>query len=308
MGNMKMLSKTTTILLVILLLFSTSVYAYEITSFNTEIEVYNDGVAKVINHIILDTTDIKETFSVPVFSPDSVIVKDEDEELKFAILGTEIIIQPRMKMKDYKVNVQYLTNTLTSKNNDIWSITYSIPKYKDINVDKVYKAGLILSLPSTVTISKFSDDGFIFSENGKINIGWKFDLKSDEDTKIEVTYNNILNRGVDLIKIGFYSLLTIILFVVIFFCMKKGYFKITKRITKGKKDILKTLEDKEKEVIILLLGNKHQLYQSKIHKDTSISKATLSRIIKRLEERTLIEVRPSGNTNLILLQEWFIKK
>ena len=45
-----------------------------------------------------------------------------------------------------------------------------------------------------------------------------------------------------------------------------------------------------------------------IQKDTGINKATLSRIIKRLEAKKLVEVRPTGNTNLILLNEWFIKK
>ena len=282
--------------------------AYTIENFNTEIEVYNDGVAKVVNNIVLDTTKIKDTFSIPAYSPESVIVIDKTGELKFATLDQEIIVKPRTRSKTYEVRTQYLTNGITSKKDGEWAINYLIPSNKKIKADDVKEAGLILSLPNTVSISSFSENGIIFTEHNNIKIGWKLNLKEDEDTKIEATYTNKPTRETDYIKIAFYTLVTIILIIIIGFCIKIGYCKITKRISKGKKDIINTLENREKEIIKLLLENKNQLYQSKIQKDTGISKATLSRVIKRLENRNIIEVRPSGNTNLILLQEWFVKK
>ncbi|PIN79472.1 hypothetical protein COV16_04040, partial [Candidatus Woesearchaeota archaeon CG10_big_fil_rev_8_21_14_0_10_34_8] len=223
--------------------------------------------------------------------------------LKFATLGTNIIIEPRARTEEYKVTIQYLTNTLTSKNGDGWSLSYLIPTYKKIN-----SAGLILSFPNTATINSFSDGGIIFTENSNLKIGWKLSLDENKDTTIQAKYHNKINRKVDYIKIAFYSLLSIILIVALVLCIKHGYCKITKRLTKGKKDIMKTLDSREKDVINLLLKNNNQLYQSKIQKDTSISKATLSRIIKRLESRNIIEVRPSGNTNLIIVLDWFVKK
>ena len=295
--------KRTSIIICIIFLLSPSIFAYEIQSFNTEIEVYNDGVSKIVNDLILDTTNIKEAFSIPAYSPESVIVRDDKGELKFATLGTNIIIEPRARTEEYKVTIQYLTNTLTSKNGDGWSLSYLIPAYKKIN-----SAGLILSFPNTATINSFSDGGIIFTENSNLKIGWKLSLDENKDTTIQAKYHNKINRKVDYIKIAFYSLLSIILIVALVLCIKHGYCKITKRLTKGKKDIMKTLDSREKDVINLLLKNNNQLYQSKIQKDTSISKATLSRIIKRLESRNIIEVRPSGNTNLIIVLDWFVKK
>lgn len=303
-----MVKKIPVILFFVILIFSSSIFAYEIQNFNTEIEVYNDGVAKVVNHLILDTTNVKETFFIPAYSPESVIVTDNKGELKFATLGTNIIIQPKKRATDYEVHVQYLTNRLTSKKEDKWSVVYLIPAYEKIKIDGIKEAGLILSLPNTAIISSFSENGIIFTEHNNIKIGWKLDIKKDEDTKIEVGYSNYPKRETDYIKIAFYILSSIILTIIIVFCVKVGYCKITKRISKGKKDIMKTLDNREKEVIKLLIQNNNQLYQSKIQKDTSISKATLSRIIKRLESKNIIEVRPSGNTNLIILQEWFVKK
>ena len=296
------------IILFCMFLLIPSIFGYEIKNFNTEIDVYNDGVSKVVNDLIINTTKIKETFSIPAYSPESAIVRDDKGELKFATLGTNIIIEPRERAEEYKGTIQYLTNTLTSKNGEGWSLSYIIPAYKKIKAEKIESAGLILSLPNTATINSFSEDGIIFTENSNLKIGWKLSLDGDTDTTIEAKYQNKINRELDYIKIAFYSLLCIILIVVVIFCVKYGYCKITKRLTKGKKDILKTLDTREKDVIKLLLENNNQLYQSKIQKDTSISKATLSRIIKRLESRNIIEVRPSGNTNLIIIQEWFIKK
>lgn len=306
--NYKRLERAGLLMTLIFLLVTDPSIAYEIKIFNTEIEVYNDGVSKVINDIIIDTTNIKETFSIPAYSPESVIVRDDKGELKFATLGTNIIIEPRARTEDYKITIQYLTNTLTSKNGDGWSLSYLIPAYKKIKAEKINSAGLILSLPNTATINSFSDNGIIFTENSNLKIGWKLSLDENKDTTIQAEYHNKINRKVDYIKIAFYSLLSIILMVALVFCIRYGYCKITKRLTKGKKDILKTLDSREKDVINLLLENNNQVYQSKIQKDTSISKATLSRIIKRLESRNIIEVRPSGNTNLIIVQDWFVKK
>ena len=105
-----------------------------------------------------------------------------------------------------------------------------------------------------------------------------------------------------------YVLSTIIFLILLAFCIKRGYCKFTKRLSQGKKDLIKELDKKETEVINLLINNKNQAYQSMIQKNTGISKATLSRIIKKLENKNFIEVRQSGNTNLIILNEWFIKK
>jgi uncharacterized membrane protein len=41
---------------------------------------------------------------------------------------------------------------------------------------------------------------------------------------------------------------------------------------------------------------------------TGIPKSTLSRTLKSLERRNLIELRPIGNTNLVVIAEWMLEK
>ena len=282
--------------------------AYDIRSFNTEIETYSDGVAKVNHHVIIDSREIDTAFMIPSYSPESVIVNDDDGELKFAMLGTFIIIQPRRQSENYAVRVQYLTDRLTSKNADTWSFFYVIPQYSKMKVDRIGEAGLILSLPITSSISSVTDEGIVFTENNRIKIGWKLDLKPKENTTLIVRYQQMIGRKMDFSKIGFYSLLAVVLIVLLLVCTRTTYCRLSKRLSKGKKDILNTLEKRERDIVSLLWDSDNKIYQSNIPKTTGISKATISRIIRRLENRNIIEIRPAGNTNLIILQDWFVKK
>ncbi len=296
------------LLLLILVLLANQVNAYNVDNINTEIEVYDDGVVKVINTYIFDSTDVVEII-IPAYSPESIIVTDDSNELKFAAVDNSIVIKPEGHTKDYQITLQYLTDQLTSKKNGDWKLIYNFPAYKNLKIDKIKESALLISLPETAKLIDFTEEGLVFTEKNSLKIGWKPKLNEYQDTNIEIEYSyTYLDRKKDYIRFAFFILIGLIILLILLICGKKCYRKIRKIISKEKKDILKTLEKREQEVIKLLLENKNKMYQSQIQKQTGISKATLSRIIKRLENRNILEVRPGGNTNLIMLQDWFLKK
>ena len=139
---------------------------------------------------------------------------------------------------------------------------------------------------------------------------WNLALDKEFDTSIKLTYENQIVNSFNWFKALFYTLLSTVSVLILVFTARFLYDKFGVIISKGKKDVIRALDDREKEVIKSLLDNKNQAYQRNIQKDTSLSKATLSRTIKRLGEKEtpLINVRPCGNTNLILLSDWFVKK
>jgi len=79
-------------------------------------------------------------------------------------------------------------------------------------------------------------------------------------------------------------------------------------ISPGKKDILKTLSKTEEEIILELLNNNGKLTQNDLHANTGIPRSTLSRTLKSLEQKKLLDVRGVGVTNLVKLQDWFVEK
>ena len=83
------------------------------------------------------------------------------------------------------MDVQYLTNSLTSKKEDDWVVDYSVPAYMDLKINNIDESRLVLSFPDTAAINSFSDDGIFYTEDSRLKIGWKLDLKEEEDRSEE---------------------------------------------------------------------------------------------------------------------------
>jgi hypothetical protein len=92
--------------------------------------------------------------------------------------------------------------------------------------------------------------------------------------------------------------ITIAILAFIFAFAIFGVFLLKRR----KKAKLYLLEDERKIVELLSAAPNKTMKQKELWKATGWSKAKLSRTIRRLQERGLIEVRPYGNTNLIILK------
>jgi len=74
------------------------------------------------------------------------------------------------------------------------------------------------------------------------------------------------------------------------------------------KDIFKTLRKNEKTIVEFLVEQKEPVYFSKIHYKTGLSKGSLSRNIKSLENKDLIKTFKEGKIRKIKLSEWFLGK
>jgi DNA-binding transcriptional ArsR family regulator len=74
------------------------------------------------------------------------------------------------------------------------------------------------------------------------------------------------------------------------------------------KDIFRTLRKNEKAIIEFLVEEKEPVYFSKIHYKTGLSKGSLSRNIKSLEDKNIIKTFKEGKIRKIKLSEWFLEK
>jgi len=79
-----------------------------------------------------------------------------------------------------------------------------------------------------------------------------------------------------------------------------------RRIKKPKEVILSVLDDFERKVIEVITTAGGEINQRKVVQETNLSKAKVSRVVKRLQERGLLEVTRLGRTNkLKLVQKKF---
>ncbi len=72
--------------------------------------------------------------------------------------------------------------------------------------------------------------------------------------------------------------------------------------------VIDTLSDKEKAIVGLLIKNGGSAIQADIRYETGIPKSSLTGIINALRRKNIIKKREYGRTNLIELSEWFLSE
>lgn len=74
------------------------------------------------------------------------------------------------------------------------------------------------------------------------------------------------------------------------------------------KDIIATLNKKEKDVVELLLSKKEETSQASIRHNLGIPRTSLSRILASLEQKKIAHIRKVGKAVKVRLTDWFIGK
>jgi|SRR3989338_353240 len=108
-------------------------------------------------------------------------------------------------------------------------------------------------------------------------------------------YTSSTNEQLPLIVYGI-SLVSVLIgaFIVIMFQMKISKMQLEK--------VLKILPREERTVVKILLDNKSMIEQNKLVVLSGFTKVQISRILKKLSERDVIEKKNMGNTNLVILK------
>lgn len=84
--------------------------------------------------------------------------------------------------------------------------------------------------------------------------------------------------------------------------------KAERKETTKTKDVMPTLNAKEKEIVQYLEINKGKALQSQIRHHTGIPRTSLARILKTLEDKNILQIRKEGKTVKIKLTDWFLGK
>ncbi len=194
------------------------------------------------------------------------------------------------------------TEFYTSKKQSYWLL--NITK-DEVFSDFVY----VLALPEGSSINYVKSSGPIrieesfgnllvkgFGENKSFSVLVQYQVEkaSDNDNSMEVDLSFIL-----LIFIPIF----VLILVFIFFKRSIDIKKPEKTIDSVEEYDLKGLNERQKKIINLLLERKRPLTQSDIQKELKIPKAAVSRNIRGLEIKGLIEKENIGMSNLIRLKK-----
>lgn len=196
------------------------------------------------------------------------------------------------------------TELYTSKKQSFWLL--------NITKDEVFSGFVFL-----LTLPKNSEINYVTS-TGSVNIGQELGslvvkgIGENESFSLVVQYKTekIIEDetifGLDLFSIILMLtiiFLIILFFIVLFFIDRQKKVPSIEKTEDGLEINLKGLNDRQKKIIMLLLECKKAMTQTEIQRELNIPKAAVSRNIRGLELKGLIEKEQHGMSNLIRIKK-----
>jgi len=189
------------------------------------------------------------------------------------------------------------TEIYTSKKQSYWLL--NITK-EEIFSDFIY----VLTLPKESSINYIKSSGFISIEDNKGNLLVKgfgenesFSIIAQYQTE-KLTENQVLEF--DLISIILIAAILVLIIIVVVMIIKE---KIIVKQPKSNGYDFKGLNQRQKEIMNLLIDKNTPLTQTEIQRELNIPKAAVSRNIRGLELKGLIEKEQIGMSNLIRIKK-----
>lgn len=281
--------------LLIILLLIRPVYAqnYSLDSYNMQLELFPSGLVR--EKIIIHMVDVKEdidhiTYSL-ITEPQDVVVYDESGNLEYEIVKNEeyqlIINKIIRKGGSAQITIEFDTKGLIEQveKKYIFSFDFIPPtNIENFQIELKLPQGFVLSsLKQSVSPVPIE----VYSDGRNIILKWEYQDLNEELAIITVYERGFSEQSPNYLVYGILSLIIIALIALVLFYKRE------------KMDVaMMTLTDEEK-MIVNKISDSGEMTQKKLVKLTGYSKSKMSKIIRRLEERGIVEKIPWGNTNIL---------
>jgi len=307
------MNKINLYILLFLVLFLPSIYSYTTNDISTNIVVRSNGSLEISEEFkVGDFKDTNELiFDIfPVY--DMVVKINNDSDVNYSYGIDKLIINTSSySINEIILKITYLTDYYTTKDSNGWNITYN-PLFLDKTGNFMITFPInseILDLSTDIQNLHPNKDQFYIIDSNLENFKASYMLSNQKI--IPKTRNNDL-------------LFVIILVVVLGLILT--YLLIYKNRIHNKKIILNTdnkknyniksnrteelllgLNENEQKIIKLLL-DEDGLSQQKIALKLFLPKGTVSRNIKKLEDKGYVDIKKYGVTNKAFLSSLFDQK
>lgn len=288
----------------VLLLLLPAVHAAPAEESTIDFEIWPDGTSEVRAKLVIDSHG-EGTLAIPAENAQFVSINDDESVLRFVALDEELLIGPSREDEEYPLELRYQTTALTSKEGNKWTWTLTLD---DDFWSGISTLAVVTKVPDQAVLVTYTEGGVVYS-NGGLHVGWRIENPSNID-ELEVQYRLESSAFFPDSQDESRKTLLLVVFGIIIggILLWVVYDRLVRKVSSGKRDILTALEKKERLVMEHLIEKGEELTQIQIAKHTGLSKASVSRAIKRLREKGLVTVRDLGTATLITLSAQFSKK
>lgn len=141
----------------------------------------------------------------------------------------------------------------------------------------------------------FAENATTSSDGRSIIVMWNLaDIQPSRDMEFTIFYENLTIPFWAELRIRYIIIFAVVTGIVVSFF-------ILRRTKKSQELVLSVLDEFEKKVMDVIVKAEGEVNQRKVVQETNLSKAKVSRVVKSLMERGVIEVQRLGRTNKLKL-------
>jgi len=281
-----------------IIFISFNLSGYQITSIDSKITIRDDGILQISDSVVITEVDPSVEIVLPLIPVYDLKINSNQKSLsyKYSLNSLNISVSDCCLVdQSLFLEIVYLTDKYTSKSEGLWSIDY-YPIFNE------YTDSLEVTFPEYTEIRNVSMDlRFISPEGNRFILNYK-----DPVTNLTIDY--LLKLSPFSEKNNFFInffIPFIIAFSLTFFGLRR--YSRSKKNKFLKKDLLLGLNENEQKIIKVVI-EKNGIFQKYLDKETFLPKGTVSRNLKKLEDKGYVSIKKFGVNNKVFLGEVFSKK
>jgi len=283
------------VVLVALLLVYSTVVQSSVSISSTNLRVYRDGLVHVEQRLAIDALSPQASVTLVSDKVENLVVVDKDQlTVDYQLSDKNLVIY---SLGATQVDVAYDVNTLTSKENDVWTLLLDTPYSLDLSFPVNSTIIYLSSTPNKIdTATPLS----LSLGSGQWEISYVLQLISGDDGSLNPTD---FSQGSGMIPITYLIALIVVLMVVVvvtFLVFKKKRRPNIKKALNANPQLMK----EDKAVLEFLAEKDGKAFEAEIRERfPDMPRTSLWRLIKRLEKLEIVEVKKIGLENQVILKK-----
>jgi len=282
------------VLAALLLVYSAAVQS-TVSISSTNLRVYRDGLVHVEQKLAIDELSPQASVTLLSDKVENLVVIDKDQlTVDYQLSNKNLVIY---SLGATQVDVTYDVNTLTSKENEVWTLLLDTPYSLDVCFPVNSTIVYLSSTPNSI------DTGSPLSlslGSGQWEISYILQLVSGDEDSLSPTD---FSQGSGMIPITYLIAFIVVLIVAIvvgFLIFKMKRRPNIKKALNANPQLMK----EDKAVLEFLAEKDGKAFEAEIRERfPDMPRTSLWRLIKRLEKLEIVEVKKIGLENQVILKK-----
>ncbi|MFH0860632.1 MAG: hypothetical protein V1921_05480 [Candidatus Altiarchaeota archaeon] len=198
---------------------------------------------------------------------------------------------------DGEATVAYMTQLLTSKDGDVWSFWAELPEIP---------IGVTVSFPANARVISTEPTAFVEQGDDSVNVMWISISSENISADYKLSFDEPVTAAAQPDRGGvnpFLYAAALFAFIFIYLYMSRRKSGIV--LSKGKRNVMKTLTGNEYKIVTLLLESREGLKRSELERKSGIAKSSLASALYNLEQKNILGVDKTEEMHYVELTEWF---